>query len=93
MQLETLDDALAALLDDALDVDESSTATVTVGRIEHDGAVAYLVHDAAGWIATCAGARTLHPDAPSAVQYLADHLLPPLAPPDVAARWVAKHGQ
>ena len=76
MQVEALDDHLAALLDDALNVDESSTATVTVGRIEHGGAVAYLVHAAAGWLATVNGARTLHPDAPSAVQHLADRLLP-----------------
>ena len=54
-------------LDDAVDVDESSTARVVVGRIEHG---------AAGWLATVNGARTLHPDAPGAVQHLADRLLP-----------------
>ena len=63
-------------LDDALDVDESSTARVVVGRIEHGAAVAYLEHGAAGWLATVNGARTLHPDAPGAVQHLADRLLP-----------------
>ena len=74
-------DALSALLDAALDVDESAPATATVGRIEHGGAVACLEHGGAGWLATVNGARTLHPDAPSAVQHLADRLLPDADPP------------